>query len=125
MDAETLLPLNVQTYYMDIAKANANDKPTWEILDDYIKDYSLDDLSPSSMKDLSERIKNDDELAKKFYLNQFRGGQTDETFDQLDLYCQVSTSEMHAREECYQSGGTASPTFGKAFTKKDPQYWAD
>ena len=48
---------------MDIAKANANDKPTWEILDDYIKDYSLDDLSPSSMKDLSERIKNDDELA--------------------------------------------------------------
>ena len=32
---------------------------------------------------------------------------------------------MHAREECYQSGGTANPTFGKAFTKKDAQYWAD
>ena len=125
MDAETLLPLNIQTYYMDIAKANANDNPTWEIFDDYIKDYSLSDLSPNSMKDLTERIKTDHELAKTFYLNQFRGGLTDESFDQLDLYCQIATSEMHAREECYQSGGTASPTFGKAFTKKDPQYWAD
>lgn len=69
LDAETLLPLNVQTYYMDIAKANTNDEPTWEIFDDYIKDYGLTDLSPSSMKDLAERIKSDDELAKTFYLN--------------------------------------------------------
>ena len=74
MDAETLLPLNIQTYYMDIAKANANDNPTLEIFDDYIKEYSLSDLSPNSMKDLTERIKTDHELAKTFYLNQYRGG---------------------------------------------------
>ena len=44
---------------MDIAKANANDNPTWEILDDYIEDYNLIDLSPNSMQDLAIRLKND------------------------------------------------------------------
>ena len=86
---------------MDIAKATANDSPTWEILDDYIKDYNLQDLSPNSMQDLAIRLKQDSELAKKFYFNQFRGGQPADEIDQLDLYCQVSNSEMHAYNECY------------------------
>ena len=54
---------------MDIAKANANDNPTWEILDDYVKDYNLIDLSPDSMQNLALRLKHDKELAKKFYVN--------------------------------------------------------
>ena len=86
---------------MDIAKANANDNPAWEILDDYIKDYNLIDLSPDSMQNLALRLKHDNELAKKFYVNQFRGGQPVDEIDQLDLYCQVSNSEMHAYNECY------------------------
>ena len=110
---------------MDIAKANANDNPTWEILDDYIEDYNLIDLSPNSMQDLAIRLKNDNELAKKFYVNQFRGGQPLGEIDQLDLYCQVSTSEMHAYNECYQSNGTAYPSYGKNFSWRDPQHWTD
>ena len=69
-----MLPTNIKTYYMDIAKANADDHPTWELLDDYLVDYGLTDLSPSSMLGLVERIRDDAEFAADWFWNQSRRG---------------------------------------------------
>ena len=48
-DQQTMLPVNMYVYYMDIDKANAEGKPTWELLHDYKETYGLTDMSPSSM----------------------------------------------------------------------------
>ena len=74
-----MLPLNIKTYYMDVNKANAEGQPTWELFDNYLEDYGLKDLSPSSMKDLASRIKADPSLAKEWYWNQYRRGMDEPT----------------------------------------------
>ena len=68
-DQETMLPVNIYVYYMDIAQANATGTPTWTLLYDYLTEYDLTDLSPQSMKQLSERIKTDSDLANQFTWN--------------------------------------------------------
>lgn len=52
-DEEFMVPINTHTYYLDLAKANANpDAPlVWSEQHDLLKEYNLTDLSPSSMKD--------------------------------------------------------------------------
>ena len=65
-DQETMLPVNMYVYYMDIDKANAEGKPTWELLHDYKSSYGLTDLSPQSMQGLSDRILSDQETANLF-----------------------------------------------------------
>lgn len=55
-DAETLLPVNMSTYYFDLEKANAEGYPTWEVLYDMKSEYGLKDLSPKSMLGLSEQM---------------------------------------------------------------------
>ena len=126
LDAETLLPLNIHTYYMDIAKANAEGHPTWEILDDVVGTWKTKDMSPSSMKDLAGRLLTDSDLAKDWVYYQSRmGAARPDEVDQVKLYCDLVSSEMWEKHECNLSGGTASPTFGKGFHWKNPQSWAD
>lgn len=62
-DYDTLLPMNIETYYMDIVEANANDSPNWKLLHDYINTYQLHDMSPSSMLALSQKIFTDQQTA--------------------------------------------------------------
>ena len=71
-DQQTMLPINMKTYFMDINKANESGTPTWELLHDYLDTYHLKDLSPSSMLELSESFLVDDELASLFTWNKFR-----------------------------------------------------
>jgi hypothetical protein len=57
LDEETMLPINIETYYLDLELANANNDATqWQVLHDYLSYYRLKDMSPSSMLDLSEKI---------------------------------------------------------------------
>lgn len=62
-DQETMLPVNMFTYYLDIDQANADGYPTWKLLHDYKEEYGLTDISPKSMKELSERFLTDEDTA--------------------------------------------------------------
>ena len=42
-----MVPVNIETYYMNITETNLNDKPEWKLLHDFKKEYDLVDLSPS------------------------------------------------------------------------------
>ena len=50
-DAQTMLPINMKTYYFDLEKANASDfdSPGWTFLHDWKETYLLVDMSPASM----------------------------------------------------------------------------
>jgi hypothetical protein len=56
VDAETLLPVRRLTYAFDINTANSKGQIEWTLYTDYMKDYAIPDLSPSSYLGLANRI---------------------------------------------------------------------
>ena len=64
-DEEYMVPINAYTYTMNLTEANANPdaSPKWFVLHDLLKEYSLPDLSPSSLIDFTKRMYNDTTLA--------------------------------------------------------------
>ena len=52
-DAETMLPINLYTYYTQLEEANERGEPEWEMLHDFLDEYQMDDLRPSNFKELS------------------------------------------------------------------------
>lgn len=72
LDAETMLPLNIYTYYLDVTEANATGEAKWELLHDMLETYDMKDLSPSSYLDLAERMRTDMELSRLFEWNKSR-----------------------------------------------------
>mmetsp|Transcript_4747 Transcript_4747/g.6255 ORF Transcript_4747/g.6255 Transcript_4747/m.6255 type:complete len:239 (+) Transcript_4747:1215-1931(+) len=101
LDQETMLPVNMYSYALDIERANAEGHPTWELIHDYKEAYGMTDLSPWSMKALSERFLSDADVAAEFTWNQHaqRGSKPTEV-DQKGLYCLTSSSEMWEQHEC-------------------------
>lgn len=76
-DAEYMVPLNVHTYYMNLTEANASPdaEPVWKELHDMLNEYQLEDMSPSSMTNFTERLYNNSDLASQYDWNQHvRGG---------------------------------------------------
>lgn len=65
MDAETLLPVDVESYSLDLAEANKNAQPSWKKTYNYRETLGLKDLSPQSFYDLASNIYSNDETAKK------------------------------------------------------------
>ena len=93
-DAEYMVPVNSHTYFMNLSLANAG-RPQWAELHDFIGEYGLADLSPSSMKKLSERMYNDSELASLYLWNLNRRGTERPVakINDLQFKCLVTTEE--------------------------------
>ena len=54
LDPDTMLPVDYESYYMDLTKANAlpdTEKPVWELKYNYRDYFNLEDLSPQSFYD--------------------------------------------------------------------------
>ena len=66
VDAETLLPVERRTYAFDLATANQQGTINWYQLTDWRSTYKLDDLSPSSLLALAQRIGSKSDTAQKF-----------------------------------------------------------
>uniref|UniRef100_A0A7S3IP58 Calcineurin-like phosphoesterase domain-containing protein n=1 Tax=Strombidium inclinatum TaxID=197538 RepID=A0A7S3IP58_9SPIT len=75
-DEEFMVPLNIHTYYMNLTEANANPSAPleWNELHDYLDEYRLPDLSPSSIKDLTQRMYDNADLAGLYEYNKAKGG---------------------------------------------------
>ena len=96
------------------------------MLDDYKETYGLKDLSPDSMRDLADRIKDDASLAETWLNNENRLGREHTEWDNTELYCKLISSEMHELEACRNLGGAqVTDMLGDSFSKKSAQYWAD
>lgn len=71
-DKEFMVPVNIETYFMNLTEANSGKEPEWKVLHDFTKEYDLKDLSPSSMLDFTQRMYNDADLASQYLWNQKR-----------------------------------------------------
>ena len=68
---KTGLVLNSIAYSVNLAEANAapDQDPAWGRKYDYLSEYGMKDLSPGSLDDLANRMKEDEELALKYKAN--------------------------------------------------------
>ena len=63
IDVETMLPVKVHTYVLDLTAA----EPKWEWHHELTEYYGMEDLSPSSFDKLSDTFLTDAELALKYH----------------------------------------------------------
>ena len=75
LDKKTLLPVDYETYYFDLDRANSNleNKPEWKVHHSLRQTYNLKDLSPSSFLKYSAKILSDEKAAIKYRSNRFIG----------------------------------------------------
>lgn len=104
MDAETLLPVDIDSYSLDLSEANQNDQPTWKKSYSYRETLGLKDLSPQSFFDLAANIYTNDETAR-LVRNIGRAGLGDPkdacTFQcKLRLYCQATSADRDEYQFC-------------------------
>lgn len=75
LDVATKLPVKIETYTMDLVKANQDDEYAKFFLNhEFAQEYNLPDLSPNSLLYLSMTIKVNEEIAKKYRINMLAGG---------------------------------------------------
>lgn len=74
LDTKTMLPVEMETYYLDIEKANKDDNPTWELFHKATEAFGLEDFSPKSFRNFAERVYSDEDLAKKYNDDRYING---------------------------------------------------
>ena len=75
LDAETKLPIKIETRTLDLSKANSDDNFAKFLLDhEFAQEYGIQNLSPSSVSELADRINTDEETAIKYKANMFANG---------------------------------------------------
>ncbi len=99
------MPVNFKTYYYDINRANRENKPTWELLHDFVKYYGLKDLRPDQLNQLADRLKVDEAFAILYNWNKGRqaAGQKQAHCDEgcrLANFCGMTASEYFQYQIC-------------------------
>jgi len=100
VDAETMLPVKVETYRIDVEAS----EPEFVLDHELTEYYNLPDLSPASFEALSQRFAVDAELSLK-YQQTFgqHGKRMPTTCDEdcmLEVSCQTSHSVYWETREC-------------------------
>ena len=88
MDPDTLLPVDLDTYYFDIEYANQHNKPQWKLLFSARDYFGLPDLSPASFHNYSSSMYTNETKAMLFR-NHRRTGYSDDFKDPCDHQCRL------------------------------------
>lgn len=128
LDAETMLPVEKTTFYFNLAKANQEGTPTWESVD-HRTEFELEDLSPTSMMNLANRVLNDHEFTKQWIWFQqsyaFEKPTEVKKKDRVDTYCGLASSESWENSECSKTKGEKRSAYGVHNKINDLDFWFD
>lgn len=95
LDVETKLPIEMKTYTLNMAKANKNDDDAKFFFNhELTQSYGLQDLSPSSLYNLSQRFINDEGLTELYIVN--KAGRGPEGYSQVENGCDETCRRMTA-----------------------------
>ena len=93
LDASTLLPLDVETFTLDILKANEDDKyAVFSKTHTLKEEYGMENLSPQSFYDLTQKFADDEALATQFQVNRNSRSPAYVTENGWDETCRRKTS---------------------------------
>lgn len=100
LDAQTMLPVTVETYRIDVLAEN----PEFVLDHDLTSFYGMQDLSPASFDALSERMLEDEALSVKFINTKSQQGARliDSCDDKcrLEVYCDTMSSTYTDSRVC-------------------------
>ena len=103
VDAETLLPLKRTTYAFNMDTANTKGNITWTAYTNFIKDYSLPDLSPTSFLNLAIKTKSQAKVAGLVQTKKTRSF-TSSTCNtarcMLEVYCNAVNIDPIEHSDC-------------------------
>uniref|UniRef100_A0A7S3MYI0 Sphingomyelin phosphodiesterase C-terminal domain-containing protein n=1 Tax=Strombidium inclinatum TaxID=197538 RepID=A0A7S3MYI0_9SPIT len=125
-DAEYMVPVNVHTYAMNLSDANLNDSPNWEEQHDFVSEYNLTDMSPSSLLQFTSDLYSDGEVAAHFKWNTYRRHyekpDPESMKHDMTYYCfrEVEVASWH---ECMSRGEHESVPVDTPFFSNDFQEW--
>ena len=110
LDVETKLPIKIETYTMDLVKANSNDEYAKFVFNhEFAEEYGLPNLSPNSTLELGTRIKTDEATAVKYKVNMLAHGKGSDDIIKKGCNkscrsitsCHVSNSVFRDARDCY------------------------
>lgn len=103
LDPDTYETLNYYQYHLNITRANAEDKATWELFYDAKSAYGLPDLSPASWLQASQRMFDDSALAAKYRFNRHTGVYPENSCNFLcrrEMACETQTIAFAEYSQC-------------------------
>ncbi len=74
IDEETMLIVNITTYFFNLTKANEENKPEWEPYHNILSAYGIPDASPNSFHTFAKRVLSEESTAKDFNMWNAKGG---------------------------------------------------
>jgi len=104
IDEETMLILNITTYFFNVTKANLGN-PEWEYYHNILSDYGMPDASPASFEQFALNTKNDEALAAKKKNWSAKGGPDSNSVScdescRLGQYCSLINSYAEDKHAC-------------------------
>ena len=104
-DAEYLVPLNLQTYWLNLTEANRVNNPDWQMITNFTKDYNLTDLSPESVMAFAKKIRTNETLSRLYLWNQdsrFASAMpvTCDEDCRYNLYCEITSTDYFGTQTC-------------------------
>jgi sphingomyelin phosphodiesterase len=106
VDKETMLPIRMHTYFLNMTRANFEGKPTWEHRYEFTEEYEMEDLSPSSIYEYTDKIQHNPDLAVKYLKNRYgQGGPgtvhtTCDYSCQWNLKCEIISANKELNAQC-------------------------
>eukprot|EP00345_Euplotes_harpa_P014290 CAMPEP_0168352526 /NCGR_PEP_ID=MMETSP0213-20121227/22640_1 /TAXON_ID=151035 /ORGANISM="Euplotes harpa, Strain FSP1.4" /LENGTH=520 /DNA_ID=CAMNT_0008363827 /DNA_START=173 /DNA_END=1731 /DNA_ORIENTATION=+ len=108
LDVKTKLPVKIETYTLNMRKANLNDEDAkFLFAHELAAEYNLHDLSPNSFLNLTSRFRTDEAIALKYENNKSARGVASPVSNGCDdecrkaLACHTSNSVYADARECY------------------------
>ncbi|CDW80649.1 saposin b domain-containing protein [Stylonychia lemnae] len=100
-DLETFLPVKISTYFLNLEEEN----PKWNFHHEMTDVYGMKDLSPSSFRNLSQRILNDEQTAVLYTVTKSQGAPQTRTSvcDQAcrqDAFCETTNNVYLEYKDC-------------------------
>ena len=96
VDKETKLPVDIETYYMDLKEANAG-HPKWKLHHSWKSHYNIPDFSPTSFHNLARDILLDESTALSFIQNRSKSC---DFICRRHLFCQCTANGYNKYQEC-------------------------
>ena len=66
VDKKTLVPIDYETWWLDLEAANRDDNPQWALKYSYKRDFNLPDLSPKTLAEFAHSLISDEQTAIKY-----------------------------------------------------------
>uniref|UniRef100_A0A336LRH4 CSON015030 protein n=1 Tax=Culicoides sonorensis TaxID=179676 RepID=A0A336LRH4_CULSO len=112
-DTDTGQVLDYSQYYLDLASANLNNEPDWQLEYNLTYYYGLTEVTSVSLHNLADRFSNSEDLlfGKYYRANSVRHTTSPcEGVCALNHYCAITRVDYREYKECFQTAASALAT---------------